>query len=372
MGLLDILKSVGTSIFGNGILDGLKAGQQGAIDPMQYGPQLPQSQLGQMATQQPNKSPSLSNALLRFSAGLGGAQALQDYDLGVGGGKQNKPSDIIEWEYYNNLPGEQQQEYLRLKRAQQWLNTGGSFTNASTREQIDKSLPPQELPATKAAQQEAVKNVDLVKNPQIAGREAEERLKQDLAYSPKIEGEKTGSKERAQVDVEREKNFSKAQSALNSLERQANIVNENIDKALKLTDSPFASGYGSLLSALPESDARKLKNYLETIKVNIGFDQLQQMRDNSPTGGALGQVTDYENRLTQAIKGALDQGQSEQLKENLAVVKDLYPKVLEERRKAFERDFGKYKNSASSDAAPASLLTPEQALEELKRRGKIK
>ena len=51
-----------------------------------------------------------------------------------------------------------------------------------------------------------------------------------------------------------------------------------------------------------------------TIKSSIGFDRLQQMREESPTGGALGQVSELELVTLQATLGSLDLNQS---KENI-------------------------------------------------------
>jgi hypothetical protein len=70
------------------------------------------------------------------------------------------------------------------------------------------------------------------------------------------------------------------------------------------------AGVGGLLSALPATDARNLAAKLETIKANLGFDRLQQMRDMSPTGGALGAVAVQELTALQSTVASLDQKQS--------------------------------------------------------------
>jgi hypothetical protein len=55
-----------------------------------------------------------------------------------------------------------------------------------------------------------------------------------------------------------------------------------------------------------------------TLKANLGFDRLQQMREASPTGGALGQVAVQELEALQASVGSLEVGQSQsELKRNL-------------------------------------------------------
>lgn len=85
-------------------------------------------------------------------------------------------------------------------------------------------------------------------------------------------------------------------------------------------DMPAAGGIGNLLkNSLWDSDAKRLKVRLETIQANIGFDKLQNMRDLSPTGGALGQVSERELAFLQQTFGYIDQSAtSEDLYYNLA------------------------------------------------------
>lgn len=70
------------------------------------------------------------------------------------------------------------------------------------------------------------------------------------------------------------------------------------------------AGVGSALASIPGTDARDLSAKLETVKANLGFDRLQQMRDMSPTGGALGAVAVQELNALQSTVASLDQGQS--------------------------------------------------------------
>ncbi len=70
------------------------------------------------------------------------------------------------------------------------------------------------------------------------------------------------------------------------------------------------AGVGGWAASIPATDARDLSAKLETIKANLGFDRLQQMREASPTGGALGQVAVQELTALQASVASLDQMQS--------------------------------------------------------------
>jgi len=106
--------------------------------------------------------------------------------------------------------------------------------------------------------------------------------------------------------------------------RKYNIVDTNLDKAIQSIqdNGRLVAGYGSLLSGLPESAARDFQATLNTVKANLGFEELQNMRDNSPTGGALGQVSEREIAFLQAIQGNLDAAQSpQQLLEVLREIK---------------------------------------------------
>lgn len=85
------------------------------------------------------------------------------------------------------------------------------------------------------------------------------------------------------------------------------------------------AGVGSSLASIPGTDARDLSAKLETIKANLGFDRLQQMRDMSPTGGALGAVAVQELTALQATVASLDQGQSRgELKKSLNKIETHY------------------------------------------------
>lgn len=102
-----------------------------------------------------------------------------------------------------------------------------------------------------------------------------------------------------------------------------NVIN-TVKEAKDLVGSSTA-GFGSLLAKIPESDARNLQAKLDTIKGNLGFDRLQQMREASPTGGALGAVAVQELVALQSTVASLDQAQSpSQLKASLDKIERHY------------------------------------------------
>lgn len=114
--------------------------------------------------------------------------------------------------------------------------------------------------------------------------------------------------------------------------RYADVVTEDIDRSLAIIDSanlPTTGAIGSLLSGVGGTAARDLDALLTTIRSNAGFDRLQAMREASPTGGALGAVSDFENRQLQSTIGNLEQSQSaDQLKQNLNRVYNTYMDIV--------------------------------------------
>lgn len=98
------------------------------------------------------------------------------------------------------------------------------------------------------------------------------------------------------------------------------------------------TGVGSYLSILPGTNARELSTVLGTIKARLGFDQLQQMRAASPTGGALGNVSNRELASLESAVASLDQG--------------LSPKALRENLKQIETSYKNWQESAMGKLPP--------------------
>lgn len=83
-----------------------------------------------------------------------------------------------------------------------------------------------------------------------------------------------------------------------------------IDDVLPKIGTTTAGVIGSTLSRLGYQPARDVSAELKTVAGNIAFNALQQMREASKTGGALGQVAVQELELLKSVEGALQQDQS--------------------------------------------------------------
>jgi hypothetical protein len=154
------------------------------------------------------------------------------------------------------------------------------------------------------------------------------------------EADTAGNIEDQKRKAELKKSLPKTEGRIRSLNRQWNITQAKIDEAISEVDGLSTAWPGTILKHVPYTDANKLHNLLLTIKANIGFDRLSEMRANSPTGGALGQVSELENLLLQATQGSLDQNQRpEELKKTLDMIRVNLAQLRAETELAFKSDY---------------------------------
>ena len=145
----------------------------------------------------------------------------------------------------------------------------------------------------------------------------------------------------------------KATLAKDHAKVSADVVTGKITEAKGLVTNSGGwlptTGYGGQqLMNTGGTAANDLRATLETIKANVAFDKLQQIRAASPTGGALGAVSDKEMSLLSSALTSLDQSQSaEQLMQNLGNLEAIYKTITDKL------------NAPPADAtAPAAQPTP--------------
>lgn len=100
-----------------------------------------------------------------------------------------------------------------------------------------------------------------------------------------------------------------------------------IDDAIELTGffSTGVAGYG--LSFNPSTDAAELRRKVETIKANLGLDQLIAIKEQGGTLGALNK-TEFD-ALTNKIANLDAASGVDELRKNLGIVRESYSAVLE-------------------------------------------
>lgn len=171
---------------------------------------------------------------------------------------------------------------------------------------------------------------------------------------------------RAKFEATKQVGATKAAAALESAENQTKRIDGLVDTAMGKIGI-LTTGFGAALANLPTTDARSLREDLETIKANLGFNELNAMRQASPTGGALGNVTERELAFLQKTIASLDQyldgpdliDRLQQVRED---VKSSWGRV----RRAYERQYGAQPVGPSvvAPAAPPAVAIPAFATPE--------
>ncbi len=128
----------------------------------------------------------------------------------------------------------------------------------------------------------------------------------------------------------------KAQSGVERRNTQLDRTVASIDKALPQINDFTAGIFGAAISSLSQK-SKDLRANLDSVKANIGFKELEDLK---AAGGTLGALSENELAMLQALLTNLEQSQSpEQLKENLNDLKDSLKASRRRVKNAFEREF---------------------------------
>lgn len=148
----------------------------------------------------------------------------------------------------------------------------------------------------------------------------------------------------------------KAEMAYKLFEDKAQRLEDTIDRAIARV-SPWTTGPGGMLSGIPGTEAKALAGDLDTIRANVGFDELSAMRAASPTGGALGSVTERENILLQSVRASIDQLQNgENVKQNLGIVKQSVAELRKIQAEKLAADRARLSGTATPGVPPGEYV----------------
>jgi cell division septation protein DedD len=202
----------------------------------------------------------------------GTVREIEGYTAPLASSLMDTPAKLQIYNAYADMTPEQQALFQEANRAQQTMNLGGTQAvlgpGGTVQAQYPVTPKPEQMPAFQAEQ--------------VAAKDHEANRQKWFAVNSKLS------------------------SAIDAGEGRSKVIEANINRAKNLI-SAKTTQYGAALANWPATDARALRNVLDTIRANVGFSELQGMRDMSPTGGALGQVSEFENRLLQSVLGPLDQ-----------------------------------------------------------------
>lgn len=199
----------------------------------------------------------------------------------------------------------------------------------------------------------------------------------DPATQGAVAGAKTTASEQAKKDVERPTKSIEAKSALDSTTSSLDRMAEFAQGLVGDPSLGRITGVMGMFPSVPGGDAANAQARLNTLKSQIGFAVLQAMRDASKTGGALGAVSDTENKLLQNNIAALETVQDErQLKEQLQKIIKYARDAKDRLSAAYEQQFGSAQPvvpGPGGGQAPSGVLSPAQAASArtITRTGKI-
>lgn len=300
-------------------------GQQPGLDPYQM-------LLAELQKQQPAPRPMFTPEQVQqriaqnnrqIGIGLLGQLAGDDALRGVGGqvfrqalaGRQEQKTARG---MADPLTGEEaiSPEYQEQQQARQ----GKLLQLALAKQQRDEAIAArQQRLDDQQAHREEMARLTASLRPGRAGADPEiSELRKDLirAQIAKLEGAENAAADKTLAAA------GKARTAAENAVGKAGIIINRVDEALRNTGVTTTGFIGSQVGKIPGTPAYDLQKTIDTIKANIGFEELQAMRQASPTGGALGQVAVRELDMLQAVLGNLDHRQSrEQVESNLRAIR---------------------------------------------------
>lgn len=164
-----------------------------------------------------------------------------------------------------------------------------------------------------------------------AGREEQRDIVKAAALAKKEEGVAQRAAAKAARDA------AKAKSATDKVEaaRVSNVADLRSTKSSlsRLISHPglsAATGRSAAFPTIPGGEAANFEALIDTIKARLGFAELAKMRANSPSGGALGQISERELKFLQSANQSLDVSQSEeQFVENVRLIDESLDRLLE-------------------------------------------
>ena len=140
-------------------------------------------------------------------------------------------------------------------------------------------------------------------------------------------------------------------NSTSSMDRLASAANE----AMNHPGLKGVTGIRGAIPNIPGSAAADAQALMNTLKSQVAFGVLQDMRNNSKSGGALGNVSDAEGKRLEANLAALEKAQSyDQMKSSLKKIIDYTEGAKGRLREAYNLKHGD--QPASSPVAPSSSV----------------
>lgn len=215
---------------------------------------------------------------------------------------------------------------------------------------------PQQIPDTVggqpmgAPQLTPIPRPDVSNNPNAAHKlaigEVDNYLSQTAPLSPEAQ---------IKLNNARKAEFKQTTASLNALEENVAATKAAIKNSLAALDAGGGGNQYALGSWIPNSNAGAIAANLETIKSDAITQSLQQMRDASKTGGAVGSLSGTEGVWLGASKGAIDPTQESTYRETLLRRDASLDKVLSDAKQFYKDNYG----ALVPHQPPAQPYTPQ-------------
>ncbi len=170
----------------------------------------------------------------------------------------------------------------------------------------------------------------------------------------------------APADFKMQQQFTKDAGALEGITADLDRLGSAAKQLKDHPGLPRITGIMGKIPNIPGSDAANAEGLLGTLKSQTAFSVLQTMRNNSKTGGALGQVSDKEGQLLQDNLAALDKAQStEAYKKALQQIIDYTDGAKTRTQRAYDLKWAT--KAPSSNQAGFDNKVPQAAIDFLKK-----
>lgn len=157
-------------------------------------------------------------------------------------------------------------------------------------------------------------------------------------------------------DAKKEVAFNQDIAMLNNMEGSMDRLSTAANEVMRHPGLEGIVGARGKIPNFPGSDAANAAAKLQTLKAQVGFGVLQEMRNASKSGGALGSVTEKELGFLQNALAALETTQDvDQFKESLQKIIDYSVGAKARLRNSFNLKHGEspYGRRSGDNAAPA-------------------
>lgn len=182
------------------------------------------------------------------------------------------------------------------------------------------------------------------------------KLRTQIGYLPQqqqIETQGALDRARGQAEIEtsqkRMEGEAKARLSLDQAGARIQRVDALVDEILPRINSMTAGWIGGKLSGVDGTAAADLRRDIGTLQAIAGFDELAAMRASSPTGGALGSITEKELMFLQSVVRNIENAQSpKQLHRNLQEFRREVKGSWDRVNQAYMQDYGQARQPSAS------------------------